>query len=172
MLGMSDPSPIVVMGVEGSGKSTVGRSLSERLGYEFVDADWLHPVVNIEKMASGEPLTDEDRFPWLRIVGERIKEELTEGRSTVTACSALRRTYRDLLREYAPNLFFVFLDGPIDVVRGRVAARLHEFMPGALLESQFAILEPLAPDEAGVRIDIQQSLDEQVEDIVRVRSAC
>jgi gluconokinase len=167
ILGMSGPSPIVVMGVEGSGKSTVGRALSARLGYEFVDADWLHPVANIERMASGQPLTDEERLPWLRIVGKRIKEASTEGHSTVTACSALKRSYRDLLREYAPDLFFALLDGPIGVVQSRVEARQHEYMPGTLLESQFAILEPLAADEMGVRIDIRHRLDDQVDEIVR-----
>jgi carbohydrate kinase (thermoresistant glucokinase family) len=166
-LRVMNPTPIVVMGVEGSGKSTVGLALSERLGYEFIDADGLHPLANKEKMASGEPLNDEDRLPWLRAVGSRIAEISAFGDSSVTACSALKRAYRDLLRQYAPNLFFAFLDGPLDVVRARVEQRHHEFMPAALLESQFATLEPLAPDERGVRIDLRMSPMAQVDEIVK-----
>ena len=168
---MSDPVSIVVMGVEGSGKSTVAQALSERLNYEYLDADWFHSSANREKMASGVPLSDEDRLPWLRAVGERIRAEADRSRATVTACSALKRSYRDLLREYEPRLFFVFLDGPVDVVRERVELRHHAFMPGTLLDSQFAILEPLAPDERGVRIDIQLSRNQQVDEIARAISS-
>jgi gluconokinase len=168
---MSDPVSIVVMGVEGSGKSTVAQALSERLGHEYLDADWLHSQANREKMASGEPLDDDDRLPWLRAVGERIQAESERGRATVTACSALKRSYRDLLREYEPTLFFVFLDGSIEQVRERLERRHHHFMPTSLLSSQFAILEPLEPDERGVRIDIQLSRNEQVDEIARALSS-
>jgi carbohydrate kinase (thermoresistant glucokinase family) len=171
MHAMSDADPIVVMGVEGTGKSTVAQALSERLGYEYLDADWFHSLANRAKMASGEPLSDEDRWPWLRAVGERIRAESDRGRVTVTACSALKRSYRDLLREYEPAVFFVFLDGSIDEVRKRLERRHHPFMPSSLLDSQFAVLEPLAPDERGVRIDIQLSRNEQVDEIARALSS-
>ncbi|MFY9783405.1 MAG: gluconokinase [Acidimicrobiales bacterium] len=164
---MSDPLSIVVMGVEGSGKSTLAQALSERLDFEYLDADWFHSPANRQKMASGQPLSDEDRLPWLRSVGARIEDESKRHRATVTACSALKRSYRDILREYAPEAFFVFLDGPIDVVRTRVEGRHHAFMPGTLLESQYAILEPLQGDERGVRIDIDQSRSEQVDEVIR-----
>jgi gluconokinase len=167
MHAMSDHAPIVVMGVEGSGKSTLAQALGERLGYEYLDADWFHSLANREKMASGEPLSDEDRFPWLQTVGERVKAESDRGRVTVTACSALKRSYRDLLREYEPTLFFVFLDGSAELVRERLERRHHAFMPSTLLLSQFAILEPLGPDERGVQIDIQLSRNEQVDEIAR-----
>jgi gluconokinase len=167
MHSMSDPLSIVVMGVEGSGKSTVAQALSERLGYEYLDADWFHSQANRVKMASGQPLSDEDRLPWLRSVGERIEEEWKRHRATVTACSALKRSYRDILREYVPELFCVFLDGPIDVVRTRVEGRHHAFMPSTLLESQYAALEPLEADERGIRIDIEQSRSDQVDEVIR-----
>ncbi len=127
MQAMNEPLSIVVMGVEGSGKSTIAEALSERLHAQYLDADWLHPPSNREKMAAGQPLSDEDRLPWLRGVGERIKEQSDEGQSTVTACSALKRRYRDLLREYVSDIFFVFLDGPADLVRSRIEARTDHF---------------------------------------------
>jgi gluconokinase len=163
---MSDPLSILVMGVEGSGKSTVARALSDRLGAQYLDADWLHSPANRSKMALGLSLSDEDRIPWLRIVGERLKEESDRGRNVVVACSALKRSYRDLLRESVSELFFVFLDGPLEVVRSRVEGRTHEFMPTSLLTSQYATLEPLEPDERGLRIALQQSPEEEVDEIV------
>jgi gluconokinase len=166
MQAMSNPLSVVVMGVEGSGKSTVAQALSERLDAPYVDADWLHSPANREKMALGLPLSDDERLPWLRSVGERLREEYEEGRIAVAACSALKRSYRDLLREYVADIFFVFLDGPEELVRSRVEGRTHDFMPASLLASQFATLEPLEPDERGVRIAIQQSPDEQVDEIV------
>lgn len=163
MQAMNVPLSIVVMGVEGSGKSTIAEALSERLDAKFLDADWFHSPANREKMAEGHPLTDEDRLPWLRSVGERVQNESNQGRATVTACSALKRSYRDLLREYVPDIYFVFLDGPLDLVRSRIEGRAHEFAPASLLASQYAILEPLEPDENGIRIDIGQSPKEQVD---------
>jgi gluconokinase len=167
MLTMSEPAPIVVMGVEGSGKTTIGQALSQRLGYEFLDSDWFHSVADKEKMASGTPLNDEDRLPWLKTVGEQIREEAERHVTTVTACSALKRWYRDLLRDYDADLFFVFLDGPFDVVEARIAQRHHEFMPATLLASQYDALEPLEADERGLRVDIELSRDEQVDEIIR-----
>jgi gluconokinase len=166
MQAVNVPLSIVVMGVEGSGKSTIARALSDRLDAEYVDADWFHSSTNREKMALGHPLSDEDRLPWLRSVGERLREEWSQGRTTIAACSALKRSYRDLLREYVADVFFVFLDGPLELVQSRIEGRTHDFMPASLLLSQFATLEPLESDERGVRIAIEQTPDEQVDEIV------
>lgn len=154
---------VVVLGVSGSGKSTVGRSLAERLAYDFRDADDLHSPANIEKMRSGHPLTDEDRMPWLNTVGQTIRETLAHGRGIVMACSALKRSYRDILREYDPALFCVFLDGSHELIMSRVVARDGSFMPPSLLSSQFSTLEPLAPDETGVRIEVSHALNDTID---------
>jgi gluconokinase len=127
--------------------------MAKRWGDLFIEADDLHSAANIQKLSSGIPLDDHDRIPWLRAVGERIRSEAFENHGTVTSCSALKRAYRDVLREYAPTAFFVELDAPIDVVRARVASRRHSFMSPSLLESQYATLEPLDPEERGVRVD-------------------
>ena len=140
------------MGVSGAGKSTVGAALAELLKIGFVDADSLHPAANIAKMAAGQPLTDADRAPWLDLVGSALRDAPSEG--LVVACSALKRSYRDLLRSYAPNAVFVHLDGSEATITGRLSARAHEFMPGSLLASQLATLERLGPDEAHVLSDI------------------
>ncbi|AUS79205.1 transferase [Actinoalloteichus sp. AHMU CJ021] len=145
---------MLVIGVSGSGKSTVGALLAERLHRPFVDSDSLHPAANIEKMATGQPLTDEDRLPWLRVIGARVAEGVNAGEPPVVACSALRRDYRDVLRDYAPDLFLVHLAGERSLVAERVAARSHEYMPPSLLDSQYAALEPLGADEGGVVLDI------------------
>jgi gluconokinase len=166
MQAMSDPLSIAVMGVEGSGKSTIALALSERLNAEFFDADWFHSPAHREKMALGHSLSDEDRLPWLRSVGERLREESDQGRAVVAACSALKRSYRDLLREYVTDLFFVFLDGPLELVRSRIEGRTHDFAPASLLSSQFVTLEPLESDERGVRIAIEQTPDQQIDEIV------
>jgi len=129
------------MGVAGSGKSTVGALLAAELGLTFVDADSLHPPVNIEKMTAGVPLTDEDRWPWLDAVGE----VLASG-GVVVACSALRRRYRDRLRGAAPGMRLVYLEAPSGLVLERMALREH-FMPSSLVASQVSTLEPPTPDE-------------------------
>jgi gluconokinase len=142
------------MGVSGSGKTTIAKALAKRWSYVFIESDDLHSADAIEKMASGHPLDDEDRLPWLRRVGERIRDEEMLGRRSITACSALKRAYRDLLREYAPDAFFVWLDGPEEVVRARVETRRHSFMAPTLLESQYETLEPLEADESGIGVDL------------------
>jgi carbohydrate kinase (thermoresistant glucokinase family) len=159
---------IVVMGVAGSGKTAVARALAERLNYEFIDADWFHSPENRAKMSSGQPLNDDDRYPWLRAVGQQIKSETMKQRGTVTACSALKRAYRDTLRFYVPDAFFVLLDGSPDVIRARIEARPREIIGVSLLSSQFAILEPLQDDERGVRVDIERSPDEIVNEVAAV----
>lgn len=156
----------VVMGVAGSGKTTIARALAGRLNYAFIDADWFHSPENIAKMSSGHPLGDDDRYPWLHAVGQHVESETAIQRGTVTACSALKRAYRDLLRHYAPDAFFVFLDGSPEVIRARIEARRQEIISGSLLASQFAILEPLQEDERGMRVNIQSSPGEIVNDVV------
>src|SRR6478609_4888928 len=148
---------VTVMGVSGCGKTTVGAAHAQRLHVPFEDADDLHPPTNVAKMSAGVPLDDADRLPWLRAVGAwQDKHAATGG---VMSCSALRRSYRDILREAAPEQVFVHLAGDRDLIARRVAARSGHFMPAALVDSQFATLEPLEPDERGVTLDVDQPID-------------
>jgi gluconokinase len=151
---------LVVMGVTGSGKTTVGQALAHRLGLPFADGDELHSPANVAKMAAGIPLNDADRLPWLRAVGGWLADHPDGG---VIGCSALKRAYRDLLREYAPDAWFVHLAGSPEVVRRRVAERPGHFMPESLVTSQFEALEPLGPDEAGTVLDLDLPVEELVE---------
>jgi carbohydrate kinase (thermoresistant glucokinase family) len=152
----------VLMGVSGCGKTSVGERLAERRALTFIDGDALHPQANIDKMASGTPLDDADRAPWLARVGAALAE--TPG-PVVIGCSALKRAYRDQIRAAAgAPVCFLHLAAPKEVLRARVADRPGHFMPAALLDSQFAALEALAPDETGQVIDIDQPFDKVVED--------
>jgi gluconokinase len=151
---------VTVMGVSGSGKTTVGAALAQRLRVPFADADDLHPPANVAKMSAGIPLDDADRLPWLRTVGAWLAEHAAGG---VTSCSALRRSYRDVLREAAPEQVFVHLASDREVIARRVAGRPGHFMPAALVDSQFATLEPLDPDERGVTLDVDQPIDALVD---------
>jgi len=150
------PAPVVVMGVSGSGKSTVGAKLAQRLRVPFVDADTLHPQINVAKMAAGEPLDDDDRYPWLERVGEWLAGHRDGG---VMSCSALKRQYRDRLRAHCPCVEFLHLAGSPEVISSRLATRTGHFMPAALLRSQFATLQPLSADEAGITVDVGQDVD-------------
>ncbi|OBJ84111.1 gluconokinase [Mycobacterium asiaticum] len=143
--------PVVVMGVSGSGKSTVGAALARRLGVPFEDADRLHPQANVDKMAAGEALTDADRHPWLDRVGAWLSNHRDGG---VMCCSALKRTYRDQLRAHCDGIRFLHLHGTPELIESRMAGRTGHFMPASLLRSQFDTLEPLGPDERGVVVDL------------------
>ncbi len=143
------PLRVVVMGVSGCGKSTVGELLAEELGGDFLDGDTLHPPANIEKMSAGQPLDDDDRLPWLREIAEQLRLGSQEA-PLVVACSALKRSYRDLIRDGAPGAVFVHLHDSMEVLSARLAVRSGHFMPSSLLESQFAALEPLEPGEGKV----------------------
>lgn len=154
------------MGVSGSGKSTVGAALARRLNVPFVDADTLHPPANIAKMAAGEPLNDDDRYPWLETVGEWLASHPGGG---VVSCSALTRKYRDQLRAHCPRVEFLHLRGSPELIGARLVARPGHFMPAALLRSQFDALEPLGPDESGVTADAARAVDAIVDDFVVAR---
>lgn len=160
------PSAVVVMGVSGSGKSTVAAALGRRLGVPCADADAFHPETNIAKMTAGHPLDDDDRYPWLEAVGEWLARHCDGG---VMSCSALRRKYRDQLRSHCARIVFLHLGGAPELIAGRQAGRSGHFMPGALLTSQFEALEPLGPDERGVVVDVDRSVDDIVETFLGAR---
>lgn len=156
-------SPIVVMGVSGSGKSTVGAALAQRLRAPFGDADDFHPPANIEKMTAGQALNDDDRLPWLESIGEWLAQHPHGG---VMSCSALKRKYRDQLRRHCAEIEFLHLEGTLETIGRRQASRPGHFMPAALLASQFETLEPLEPDEHGVAIDVDQSIDSIIDSYI------
>ena len=151
---------VLVMGVSGAGKSTIGRLLAERLGWSFVDADEHHPPRNVAKMAAGTPLTDEDRRPWLEKLNLLLKQEA----NTVLACSALKEAYRQRLAEGLADCRIVYLRGSFELIRSRMQERRHRFMPASLLESQFATLEPPA---RAIEIDVEGSAEACVCAILR-----
>jgi gluconokinase len=159
---------LVVAGPSGSGKSTLGRALAERLEWAYVEGDDLHPAANVAKMATGSPLDDADREPWLAALAARIGMLESARADAVVTCSALRRMYRDRLRAGRPALRFVWLDVPADVLAARLTARREHFMPAALLGSQLAAAEPLAPDEPGLRLDAAAPVDALVSAILSV----
>ncbi len=150
--GPARPPVLVVMGVSGCGKSTIAGVLNGRLGWELVEGDDLHPVENVAKMAAGHPLDDADREPWLRRIRARIDDAVAAGRPEIITCSALKRHYRDELRD--PHVVFVYLHGTRDLLLARLGARHGHFMPAALLDSQLADLEPPGPDEQMIDVDI------------------
>lgn len=155
---------VVVMGVSGAGKSTIGALIADALNFPFVDADALHPLENIRKMAAGTPLVDEDRWPWLDLVSHELAQ--AQGPGMVVACSALKRRYRDAIRQQAPQTIFVHLEGSLEVLSARLEGRTDHFMPPALLASQLATLEPLEADEAAVIVDVAASMSHIVQSAV------
>jgi gluconokinase len=158
---------LVVMGVSGSGKSTIASLLAARLGWEYADGDWFHPAANVEKMHAGHPLTDEDRWPWLRAIAAWIDETRAKGGHAVIACSALKRAYRDILIGSRRDVGLVYLKGEHDLIARRLSLRNGHFMPPALLDSQFAALEEPGPDEHPVTVAIAGHPQAVVADILR-----
>jgi gluconokinase len=156
------PAAIIVMGVSGSGKSTIGALLAERLGWPFADADGFHPAANVAKMAAGQPLTDADRWPWLDAIAAHIGASRTAGQPVVVACSALRRAYRERLRAGHGDLIFLHLSGAPAVIAERQAARQGHFMPPSLMASQFATLEDPAAEADAVIVSVSASPHEVV----------
>lgn len=158
---------IIVMGVSGAGKTSVAELLAQRLGCEFVEGDRLHPASNVEKMAKGTPLTDEDRWPWLEIIGQELHTARSGGRDIVLTCSSLKKVYREKLRSSAGEpLYFVFLKGSPELLASRMGDRKGHFMPTSLLQSQLATLESPEGEEAVVTVDIDASVPEIVDDAI------
>jgi len=158
---------VLLMGVSGSGKTTVGRLLAARLGVPFVEGDAFHPPANVEKMRAGEPLDDRDREPWLAALAERIDRWAARGEGVVLSCSALKRAYRERLASGHPEVVFVYLAGSPERLRERLRGRRGHFMPAALLESQLAALEPPAPDERAIEVAVDPPPEIVVEGIVQ-----
>jgi gluconokinase len=156
---------VVFMGVSGSGKSTVAGEVQRLTGWQLAEGDDFHPAANVEKMSAGHPLTDQDRFPWLGSLARWVGEHDAAGQPTLMTCSALRRTYRDVLRSGADDVVFVHLVGDKGVLLQRMGERDH-FMPPTLLESQLDTLEPLGDDEAGLELDVGSPPDELARRVV------
>ncbi|MYN29417.1 AAA family ATPase [Duganella sp. CY42W] len=155
------------MGVSGCGKSTVGQALATANAVGFVEGDQFHPQANVAKMSSGVALNDDDRADWLLTLQAQIREARERGEGLVISCSALKRRYRDLLREGDPALRFAHLSGPKELIAARMQARVGHYMPTSLLDSQFRDLEPLQADEAGITLDIRVPPDDLVTQIRR-----
>jgi gluconokinase len=160
------PCAIVVMGVSGSGKSTVADALARRLNWRYEDGDRFHPPANVAKMSAGQPLTDEDRWPWLQAIADEIDQVCERDQHAVFACSALKRVYREVLVHGRSDVRIVFLRGGQELISGRLAARKGHFMPPGLLASQFATLEPPLPDERALEVSIDDPVEAIVDNIV------
>lgn len=162
----ANPCALVVMGVSGSGKSTIADKLAARLGWRYEDGDQFHPASNVAKMSAGHPLTDEDRWPWLQVIADEIDRLCRDGERATIACSALKRSYRDILVHGRSDVRIVFLDGSQELIASRLAARHGHFMPPGLLTSQFRTLEPPAASERPITVSIDASVEAIVDDIV------
>jgi gluconokinase len=154
------------MGVSGCGKSTIAQLLSDRLGWPFEEGDSLHPAANVVKMAAGHPLTDADRWPWLEKVADWIEGELDAGKNGIITCSALKRSYRDILDRRGSGVEFIYLAGTHAEIEARLNHREGHFMPASLLESQFATLEEPGADEPAIRVDIESGNPQVVANIL------
>ena len=157
------PMVLVIMGVSGSGKTTIGRALAERLGWPYKEGDELHPRANVEKMRHGTPLTDEDRWPWLKLVAQWIDEQLARGQPGVITCSLLKRSYRDLVIDARKGVTLLYLRGDKHVIAQRIAERKGHFMPSSLLDSQFTTLEEPGEDEHPLVIEVHGSVADTVD---------
>jgi gluconokinase len=162
----AEPVVLVLMGVSGSGKSTVAALLAGRLGWDFEEGDDLHPPANVAKMHAGHPLDDEDRKPWLAKVAEWITEHTDAGRPGIITCSALKRSYRDVLR--GEHVVFVYMAGTQEAIGARLASRHGHFMPTSLLDSQFATLEPPNPDERAITVPINAPSRDEAAEVMRI----
>jgi gluconokinase len=166
-MGQADiPCALVVMGVSGSGKSTIAEALAKRIGWRCEDGDKFHPASNVAKMSAGHPLTDEDRWPWLKAIADEIDRLCGKEQYAVFACSALKRAYREVLVHGRDDVRIVFLDGSQQLIAARLAARKGHFMPPGLLDSQFRTLERPTPDEGAVAVSIDAPVEAIVDDIV------
>ena len=161
------PCALVVMGVSGSGKSTIAQKLAERLGWRYEDGDKFHPASNVAKMSAGQPLTDEDRQPWLQAIAGEIDRICEAGQRAVIACSALKHAYRDILVHGRSDVRIIFLKGTQALIAHRLAMRKGHFMPAGLLDSQFKTLEPPDQSERPVTVSIDASVETIIDDIVR-----
>jgi gluconokinase len=161
------PCALIVMGVSGSGKSTIADKLAERLSWDFEDGDIFHPASNVAKMSAGQPLTDEDRWPWLQAIADEIDRVCKAGGHTVIACSALKRAYRDILVHGRDDVRIVYLKGAQKLIADRLALRKGHFMPPGLLASQFKTLEPPEASENPVTVSVDASVESIVDAIVR-----
>ena len=161
------PCALVVMGVSGSGKSTIAESLAERLAWTFEDGDRFHPASNVAKMSAGQPLTDEDRWPWLTAIADEIDRVCAAGEYAVIACSALKRAYRDILVHGRDDVRIIYLEGTQDLIASRLAQRKGHFMPPGLLTSQFSTLEPPEASEHVVTVSIDESVEAIVDGVMR-----
>ena len=159
------PTVLVIMGVSGTGKSTVAGLLAGRLGWDLQEGDDLHPASNVAKMASGQPLTDEDRWPWLDKIAGWIQAHVDSDTPGIVTCSALRRVYRDRLRQ--PGVAFVHLSGSLEEIAALLSSRRDHFMPVSLLESQLNTLEPLQPDENGIVVQLGQQPQDEANEVIR-----
>ncbi len=159
------PCALVVMGVSGSGKSTIAKALAETIGWRFEDGDSFHPTANVEKMKAGHPLNDDDRRPWLQAIADEIDRVGAAGEKVVIACSALKRAYRDILVHGRDDVVIVYLDGSRELIAARLKQRKGHFMPAGLLDSQFDTLEPPRADEHPLVVSIDASVTEIVDDI-------
>jgi carbohydrate kinase (thermoresistant glucokinase family) len=161
------PHALIVMGVSGSGKTTIGEQLAARIGWRYEDADIFHPAANVAKMSAGQPLTDEDRWPWLRAIADEIDRASAAGERVVIGCSALRRVYRDVLVHGRHDVRIIYLQGTPALIADRLGSRKGHFMPPGLLTSQFKTLEPPTPDEHAVTVSIDAPAEIIVDNILR-----
>jgi gluconokinase len=159
------PCALIVMGVSGSGKSTIAEKLAERMGWRYEDGDTFHPASNVAKMSAGHPLTDEDRWPWLQAIADEIDRACKAGEHLAVACSALKHSYRDVLVHGRDDVRIVYLRGTQELIAGRLTERKGHFMPPGLLASQFKTLEPPGPDENPLMVSIDAAVEEIVDDI-------